>query len=125
MGSLLALTVMGGQAQAGDAEAGKKSVEAKCLACHDFGAVFSKAGKVGPPLQGAVVGRAAGKDAAYKYSKPFLDKAATGLTWDEATLDTYLKKPGDFIKGTKMMAFPGIADDAERANVIAFLKTLK
>ena len=45
----------------------------------------------------------------------------SGLTWDEATLQRYLKGPDQVLPGTKM-AFPGIASDADLANVIAFLK---
>ena len=47
----------------------------------------------------------------------------SGLTWDEATLDTYLTNPRGLVPGTKM-AFAGIKDDAKRAEVIAYLKTL-
>jgi cytochrome c len=45
----------------------------------------------------------------------------SGLTWDEATLKQYLKGPDKLVPGTKM-AFPGLASDADLANVIAYLK---
>jgi cytochrome c len=44
-----------------------------------------------------------------------------GLVWDDATLTEYLKSPKTVVKGTKM-AFPGLKDDADIANVIAYLK---
>ena len=45
----------------------------------------------------------------------------TKATWDEPTLDRYLKSPRDVVPGTKM-TFPGIKDDAKRAAVIAYLQ---
>jgi len=49
---------------------------------------------------------------------------ASGLTWDEATLDTYLTKPKALVKKTKM-TFVGLKKDKQRANIIAYLKTLQ
>jgi len=46
------------------------------------------------------------------------------LTWDAATLDKWLTKPSDLVKGTKM-TFPGLPNQADRDNVIAYLATLK
>ena len=48
----------------------------------------------------------------------------SGLTWDEATLMTYLEKPQEMVKGSKM-TFAGLKDPADRTNVIAYLQTLK
>ncbi len=99
----------------GDVKKGKK-VFRKCKACH---AVGEKAkNKVGPQLNG-VVGRKAGAVEGYKYSKAMLD---SGITWDEANLDKYLKKPKDLVKGTKMI-FAGLKKEKQRQNLIAFLKT--
>lgn len=117
-----ALMVFGAGAPAmadGDAAVGKK-VFAKCRACHKL-----EAGKhgVGPSLHG-IVGRAvATADGYTKYSddmKAFGD----GKTWDEATLDSFLEKPKDLVKGTKM-AFPGLRKPEDRANVIAYLKSVE
>jgi cytochrome c len=101
----------------GDAVKGKK-VFKKCKACH----TVDEGGKnlVGPNLFG-VVGAKAARHAGYKYSKAMI---ASGLTWDEATLDTYLKKPRALVKKTKM-TFVGLKKEKHRANVIAYLKTLK
>lgn len=101
---------------AGDADAGKK-VFAKCAACH---AVEAGKNKVGPSMFG-VFGRKAGLDPTYKYSEVMKN---SGLTWDEATLMTYLEKPQDMVKGSKM-TFAGLKDPADRANVIAYMQTLK
>ena len=46
------------------------------------------------------------------------------VTWDQATLDTYLVDPRKVVPGTKMI-FPGLKNATERSNVIAYLATLK
>jgi len=98
-----------------DLKKGKK-VFRKCKACH---AVGEKAkNKVGPQLNG-VFGREAGAVEGYKYSKAM---KASGLTWDEPTLDKYLTKPKDLVKGTKMI-FGGLKKEKQRANLIGYLKT--
>lgn len=114
----LALVSFTGMAQAeGDAAKGEK-VFKKCKACHKVGEKAKKG--VGPALNN-IIGAAAGKQEGYKYSKAMIAKGADGLVWDDANLDKYLKKPKDLVKGTKM-AFPGLKKDADRANVIAYLK---
>jgi cytochrome c2 len=109
---------------AGDVAKGAKFAKKKCTICHSFGAKFKKKGKVGPSLEGGVVGKKAGQVAKFKYSKGMKKAAKKGLMWDEANLDAFLTKPKKFIKGTKMSSYPGIKKPAVRANVIAFLKTL-
>jgi cytochrome c len=103
-------------AQAADVEAGK-TVFKKCMACHSDQAGVNK---VGPSLFG-VVGRPSGSIAGYKYSEPMTNAK---LTWDTATLDKWLTKPSELVKGTKMV-FPGLPNQADRDNVIAYLTTLK
>lgn len=101
----------------GDAVKGQK-VFKKCKACH----TVNEGGKklIGPNLFG-IVGKKSAQMEGFKYSKAM---TASGLTWDEATLDTFLKKPKAMIKKTKM-TFAGLKKDKQRANVIAYLKTLK
>jgi cytochrome c len=101
---------------AADADKGKK-VFKKCKACH---AIKAGKKKVGPTMFG-VVGRKAGTSEGYRFSKAM---KASGVTWDEASLDKFLKKPKKFVPKTKM-GFPGLKKDADRANIIAYLKTLK
>ena len=115
LASVMALT-SGTAMAAGDAAKGKK-VFKKCKACHSV-----KAGKkkVGPYMFG-VAGRKAGTAKGYKFSAAMKD---SGLTWDDATLDSFLKKPRKLIKKTKM-SFGGLKKEKQRADVIAYLKTLK
>ncbi len=97
----------------GDTAAGEK-VFKKCKVCHGFDPGKKK---IGPHLKG-VVGRKAGAVEGYKYSKAM---AAADITWDEANLDKYLTKPKAFMKGTKM-SFAGLKKEAQRADLIAYLK---
>jgi len=115
LASAMALTSATAMA-AGDAAKGAE-VFKKCKACHSI-----KAGKkkVGPSMFG-VVGRKAGTAKDYRFSKAM---KSSGLTWDEATLDKFLKKPKKLIKKTKM-GFGGLKKDSQRADVIAYMKTLK
>ncbi len=101
-------------AHAQDAEAGQKTFIV-CRACHQIGP-NAKNG-VGPELNG-VVGRKAGTVAGYSYSEA---NKTSGITWDEATLTTYLANPQAVVKGTKMI-FAGIHDPAKVRDVIAYLK---
>jgi len=112
--ALLALAAAPGIAAAQDAAAGEK-VFAKCKVCHQIGEGAKNA--VGPELNG-VVGRKAGSAADYNYSAANRD---SGLTWDEATLKEYLKNPRGKVPGTKMI-FPGLSNDKDIDNVIAYLK---
>lgn len=89
----------------------------QCAACH---AIKPATNGVGPTLFG-IVGRKAGAVEGYAYSPAM---KAAGLTWDEATLDTYLADPRAKVAGTKMV-YAGQPDAAKRQEVIAFLKTLK
>ncbi len=113
-----AMALASGSAMAaGDAAKGKK-VFKKCKVCH----TSNKGGKnrVGPNLFG-IVGAKAGFVKGYRYSKAM---KASGLTWNEATLVKFLKKPKKLVKKTKM-GFSGLKKDAQRADIIAYLKSLK
>ncbi len=112
----LALTVALGSGHAlaeGDSAKGKK-VFNKCKSCHSLEAGKKK---IGPDLAN-IVGRAAGSVEGYKYSKAMKN---SGLTWDEETLSSFLKKPKKFVKGTKM-SFGGIKSEDKRNDLIAYLK---
>lgn len=92
----------------------------KCVACHEAAKATNK---LGPHLMG-IVGRKVAAIEGYKYSAGMITYAATAPAWDEAALNAYLEKPKAVVKGTKM-AFGGVAKPNERADLIAYLKTLK
>lgn len=104
-------------AMAADAVRGGK-LFLQCAACH--GVAPGGAHSVGPNLAG-IVGAAAATRPGYTYSQAL---AKSGLTWDAASLDIFLKRPTQAVPGTKM-AFAGVADPKARADLIAYLATLK
>lgn len=88
-----------------------------CRTCHSM-----KEGdnRLGPSLAG-VVGRKAGTLPGYAYSPSMQN---SGVTWDEATLDTFIANPDQVVGGNKMKPFTGISDEAQRKDIIAFLKSI-
>lgn len=116
IGTLMALVVCGAAWADGDPAVGKQ-VFKKCGACHT---VQAGKNRVGPSLAG-VAGRVAGTVDGFAYSAAMKAYGAAGHVWDDATLDAYLAAPKDVVKGTRM-AFIGLSDARERADVIAYLK---
>jgi cytochrome c len=110
-----ALVLASQVAQAQDAAAGK-AVFAQCTACHTVDGTES----LGPTLKG-VVGRKAGSAEGFRYSRAM---KATTYSWDAKILDTYLTDPAKTIPGN-VMPFSGVADAKQRADLIAYLATLK
>jgi len=104
-------------AQAGDAENGKDVFKA-CRACHQVGPAAKNG--IGPALNG-IVGRTAGTIAGFTYSDANKDAGTKGLVWTEDTLFRYLENPAAFMPGNKM-AYAGIKDEADRRDLIAYLK---
>jgi cytochrome c len=101
-----------------DAKAGEQ-IAKKCAACHSF----DKGGKntVGPNQWGLVGSHFAHKDD-YNYSPAVV--AMKDKKWTAQNLSDFLDNPQKFLHGTKM-AFAGIKNPQERANLIAYLSTLK
>ena len=114
--SISCLAASAAAAQEGDAAAGE-AVFKKCAICH---VVDKDANKVGPSLHG-VFGRTAGTHADFKYSAAMVDAGKAGLVWDATTLRDYLHNPKAKVKGTKMV-FPGLKDDNDITNLLAYLK---
>jgi cytochrome c len=119
---LLAAAALPGRAQtampAGDAAAGEAAFRRLCGACHIAAAEGPR--RLGPTLFG-VVGRHSASVPGFNYSQA---NRAANLTWTPAVLFDYLRNPRAVVPNT-IMAFPGIRDDQERANVIAYLQTLR
>jgi cytochrome c len=103
-------------ASAQDAAAGAIVFKTQCAGCHSV-----DAGKtiVGPSLFG-IVGRTAGSVEGFKYSPA---NKGSGITWDEATLDSYITNPQKVVPKT-IMPYPGLKDATQRANLIAYLATV-
>lgn len=99
-----------------DAAAGE-TVFKKCAACHN--AVDGGANKVGPNLWG-ILGAQPGAHADFKYSSSMVAYGETGEPWGFESLNKFLLKPKDYIKGTSM-GFAGLSKEADRANLLAYL----
>jgi cytochrome c len=100
-----------------DVATGEATVKKLCTSCHTFNE-GGKAG-VGPNLYGVVGGPHAHMEG-FNYSAGM--KAKTGpWTFDE--LNEWLHQPSAYVPGTRM-AFAGIKNDQQRADVIDYLHTL-
>jgi cytochrome c len=115
-GLLLAALALGSAgAPAQDAAAGGMAF-LQCADCHGPGT----ADGVGPGLKG-VFGRRAGGKSGFVYSDAM---AKSRIVWDAKTLNDFLAAPAKALPGTSM-AYPGDDDAKERADLIAYLQTLK
>ncbi|HEY0183284.1 MAG TPA: cytochrome c family protein [Rhodopila sp.] len=100
-----------------DVATGEATVKKLCTSCHTFNE-GGKAG-VGPNLYNVVGGPHAHMEG-FNYSAGL--KAKTGpWTFDE--LNEWLHQPSAYVPGTRM-AFAGIKNDQQRADVIAYLRSL-
>lgn len=101
-----------------DVKAGEALVK-KCTSCH----TFDKGGKNGVgPNQWGLVGSHFGHADGYSYSAALM--AMKDKKWTEQALSDFLANPKKAIPGNKM-SFAGIKNPQDRANLIAYLKTLK
>ncbi len=96
-----------------------QNVAKKCVACHNFGE--GEANKVGPHLYD-VINRPIASISDFGYSGA-LKTYGEGKTWTFAEMNGFLYKPKDHVPGTSM-GFNGIKNDTERAEILAYLRTL-
>jgi cytochrome c len=91
-------------------------IYARCRACH----TLDQDGKhmVGPNLWD-VYGSVAGSKEGFAYSKAM---RASGVTWDDETMDGYLKRPSAYMPGNKM-TFIGLKKQEDRDAVQAYMKS--
>ena len=103
-----------------NAEEGAK-VAKRCTSCHDL----SKGGqnRVGPEMWNMIDSAPATHAAGFAYSDAMKKKGESGTKWGYQELYQYLKDPKAYVPGNKM-AFAGIPKPQERADLIAYLRTL-
>ena len=106
---------MGGKKKkvAGDSGKGEKLFKNLCAVCHNFNTHGT-----GPNLKG-VHGSQPGAKEGFAYSSAI---KGVGKPWNDNTLDKYLKSPADYAPGNAM-AFAGIPNAKDRADIVAYLKT--
>lgn len=97
----------------GDAGKGEKIFKNLCAVCHSM-----TGHGTGPNLKGTYGSLPAVKEG-FTYSGSL--KALGDKKWGDGTLDKYLKSPADYAPGNAM-AFAGIPNAKDRADVIAYLK---
>ncbi len=102
----------------GDVALGALVFEEKCLSCHSMGDGIAKKG---PELTN-LIGRPAASVDGYKYSDAMLEAAQSGLVWDLDALNQFITKPRKVVNGS-YMAFTGLSNPDDVANVIAYLAT--
>ena len=107
-------------AQSGDAAAGQR-VFNQCRACH----TADQGGRngVGPNLFG-IVGRKAASIDGFRYSANMRSLAEGGLEWNEDRLRAYITNPKAVVPQGSM-SFPGLRNETQLNDLIAYLSTLK
>ncbi|WP_367109794.1 cytochrome c family protein [uncultured Psychrobacter sp.] len=101
----------------GDADNGALIYEDACGQCHQL---TPGSNKKGPQLMN-IYGAQAAALADYDYSEGL---ATSGWVWDAKTLDPYIADVEEAMPASKMLADP-MPDASERADVIAYLSTLR
>jgi cytochrome c len=91
-----------------------------CLQCHTF--QKGEPNKIGPNLFGVVSDEKIASVPGYSFSPALLKHKDE--KWDPEKLNAWLFKPQQFAQGTKM-TFAGLPKAQDRADVIAFLESLK
>lgn len=102
----------------GDAERGRHLTR-ECLFCHTLDE--DGPARLGPNLFG-IVGSHHAHMNGYSYSRSLTNMH--DRIWTPEALDKWLSSPTAYAPDTKM-AFPGFVDPQDRADIIAYLKTLK
>ena len=101
-----------------DVENGKATFKVMCSVCHSTQ-------ETGGPIEGpnllGVLGRKAASQPDFARYSPALK--ASKLKWSKKTLDQFLINPGEKVPGTFMPML--IPDNKTRADVVAYLATLK
>ena len=102
----------------GNVEDGIRVAEKYCVVCHSF----EEGGKVvyGPNLFG-IAGQPAAAVEGFRYSEALKNSE---LTWTDTNLIGFIANPEQFVEGTTAR-FPGLKSAKQRADILAYMKTLQ
>ena len=103
-----------------DVDAGQALAQRACGACHTF--QQGQPNRTGPNQWDVVGGPVAHLDN-FNYSGTLTDWHDEGRTWGYEELNGFIAAPRDYAPGTTM-SYAGLRDVQDRANVIAYLRTL-
>lgn len=100
-----------------DVAAGESVAKKQCASCHSF----NEGGKngVGPNIYG-VIGRKHAGIAGFNYSDAVKGKPGP---WSYEEMNAWLKNPKAYAPGTRM-AYAGLNNDKQRADLILYLRSL-
>jgi cytochrome c len=100
------------------AESGQVAFNNRCRTCHS---VREGDNRLGPSLHN-IFDSKAGASGFQAYSQALRD---SGVVWNEDTLNKFIANPDALIPGNNMKPFPGITDEAERGQIVDYLKSAK
>jgi cytochrome c len=116
---IAALVFAGATANPGDAQQDAehgKTIFKACATCH----ATDQADRVGPGL-GGIIGRKAGTVPGFRYSNAM---KKSDIVWDAKILEAYLESPQKVVPGNRM-PYAGLKNPTDRADLVAYLATLK
>ncbi|CAK0744707.1 cytochrome c [Gammaproteobacteria bacterium] len=114
---LFAICIHSPAIAAGNSEHGASVFQEECADCHS---VTQGKNKKGPSLFG-VVGRNPAMIEGYNYSEAM---RANHSAWSADRLDAYISGPKKTVSGGKMK-YDGLSNVSDRADLIAYLSTLR
>ncbi len=117
-GMCLMLLAAGPDAYSADVNAGRTVFRQQCTICHTA-EPDDKGGAQGPALNGTY-GKQAASTSSFAYTRALRDSR---LTWNAATLASFLEAPTTVVPGSSMVN--AVVDKNDRDNLVAYLQSLK
>ncbi|MGH8179186.1 MAG: c-type cytochrome [Steroidobacter sp.] len=101
------------------AESGQVAFNNRCRTCHS---VREGDNRLGPSLH-SIFGAKAGSSSGFgAYSQALRN---SGVVWSEDTLGEFITNPDALIPGNNMKPYSGVTDEAERKQIVDYLKSLR
>jgi cytochrome c len=101
------------------AESGQVKFNNRCRTCHS---VKEGDNRLGPSLHNIFGAKAGSSSGFASYSQALRN---SGVVWAEDTLEKFIENPDALIPGNNMKPYAGITDEAERKQIVEYLKSLR